>query len=269
MRQRRRASHEAPQSAEPGAAVERLCLDGAALRTARCPGGGEFPRRRAGRRSSHAAGGRHRLARVLHRPAAEAADRAVAAEQPRPARGGAEHRARARAVPDPARRAVPHRAAGRHRPGAAQRRRRQRLHRGAEHHRLRARPVRPRAQPERRGAAAVLRQRRGTQGGADQPDRRGGQHLPDAAGRRGAAGGGTQDAGIARAGLQAAEAEVRQRRAVRIRPGPGGDAGRRCTRRGGAAAAPAHAGRERAGAAGRASRCRRTCRRRDRWTRRA
>ncbi len=36
---------------------------------------------------------------------------------------------------------------------------------------------------ERRRAAAVLRQRGSAQGRADQPDRRGGEHLPDAAGR--------------------------------------------------------------------------------------
>ena len=66
-----------------------------------------------------------------------------------------------------------------------------------------------------------------------------------------AAGGDAQDAGHARGGLQAAAAEVRQRRAVRLRPGAGGIAGRRRTRRAGAAAAPARAGRERAGAAGR------------------
>ena len=47
-------------------------------------------------------------------------------------------------------------------------------------HGVRARPVRPRAQPERRRAGAVPGHRGSAQDGADQPDRHGGQRLPDA-----------------------------------------------------------------------------------------
>ena len=146
------------------------------LRAARRAGAGDLSgradaggRRRDGRR-------RHRLAALLRRPAPEAADRAGAGEQPRPARRGAQHRAGARAVPDPPRRPAARRV-------------------GVGAQRARASPAPAAAsrnvytvglavtgyeldffgrvaQPERRGAGAVPGDRGGAQGGADQPGRR-------------------------------------------------------------------------------------------------
>ena len=116
--------------------------------------------------------------RLLRRRAPEAPDRPGAREQPRPARRRAEHRAGARAVPTSA---APTQLPTR-------RRRRQRGTRQPDQSAastststpsapavtgLRARLLRPRAQPERRGAGAVPRHRGGAQGGADQPGRRG------------------------------------------------------------------------------------------------
>ena len=82
--------------------------------------------------------------------------------------------------------------AGRHRHRAAQdrrqRRHQQRLHRRPGGDRLGDRLLRPRRQPEGRGAGAVPGHRGGAQGRADQPDRRRGQHLAEPAGRRRTAG---------------------------------------------------------------------------------
>ena len=131
--------------------------------------------------------GRHRLAALLQRRAAEAADRDRARQQPRPARRGAQHRAGARAVPDPPRR----RAADRSAPAPTATRQPNGF--GGEVNtyavglvdaELRARLLRPRAQPERGGAGAVPGHRRGAQDRADQPDRRRRQRLPEPAGRR-------------------------------------------------------------------------------------
>ena len=129
------------------------------------------------------------MAAFLRRPAAAAARSKRRCENNRDLRIATLNiEQRARPVPDPARRALA-------RPSSWARPARAEpeppgsgtsclLHRRPQHHRLRARPVRPRAQPGRRRAGAVSRQRGSAQGGADQPGRRSGQYLPGAARRR-------------------------------------------------------------------------------------
>jgi uncharacterized membrane protein len=168
----RRQAHEADAAARPGGRNDdhragRLREHGPALPAARGAGAGTVRqcRHRRGRAGTGDAG----LARGVPGTAPAAGDRAGAAEQPRPARGGAAGGEGARAVPHPARGAAAVGGCQRQRhPFAGERcQQRDRRHpgdrircRAGRHQQLGAGPVRAHPQPEERGAAELAGQRR-------------------------------------------------------------------------------------------------------------
>src|SRR5690606_2566518 len=206
----------------------------------------------AGGRAGRPAGRRHRLARLLRRPAAGGAHWPGAGQQPRPAHRHPQRRAGTRPVPHPAGRpaAVARRQCdpGAHRrrcPGAGP------VHRGRGPGGVRTGPVRPRAQPQPGGAAAVPGHGGKPPGRPADPDRRGRQRLAHPGRRPRAAGDRRADPAQLRGVVPPDRAAPRARRGVRAgaQPGPhpGGNrqGGRRPLRRAG------RARRERAQPAGR------------------
>ena len=222
----------------------------------RAPGGARGAGLLAGadacRRARQRACSRHRMAAFLRRPAAQAPDRTLAAEQPRPARRDPQHRAGARELPDPARRrvAVDRRRRQRAAPGGRQRRAGQHMGCRAAGHELRARFLRPRAQPEPGSAGAIPGDRGGPQDDADLARRERCHDLHRPARRRRVVARHARDADDARRFLPADEAALRQRRIVGGRRAPGRAAARDSEGLARADPAPARARRERFDLAG-------------------
>ncbi len=172
----------------------------------------------------------HRLARLLRRRAPARGDRARARQQPRPARRRAEHRACARPVRHPARRPLPVDRGQRRAERAARAGRPERDEAGRHQppvlrqpriRQLRARLLRPRAQPGGAGAADLPRHRGGPPQRADQPGGRGRQRLAAPGRRPRAPGAGERHAADPPGIPRSREAQLRAGRSVRARSASG------------------------------------------------